>query len=157
MHSRLVDHDELARRELALDYGADLVEGARPATPALDQRLGVSPLARAGRRVARVADGRVAAQAAELLLVEDLGDEAHVAQDGQAALVGDGDAGRFLAAVLEGEEAEEGDAGDVAVGSADAEDAAHQATVPSSRRCGQLSSAPGSQAITIDPYRASAS
>ena len=58
----------------------------------------------AGRRVARVADRDLARKACELLLVEDLRDEAHVAQHGQPACVGDGDAGRLLAAVLEREE-----------------------------------------------------
>ena len=85
---------------------------------------------------------RVAVQAAQLLLVEDLRDEAHVAQHRQAAVVGDGDPGGLLAAVLEREEPEVGDARDVALGRADAEDAAHQATVPSSRRCGQSGCSP---------------
>ena len=62
---------------------------------------------------------------AQLLLVEDLRDEAHVAEHGQPAAVGDGDAGRLLAAVLEREEAEVREARDVALGRADAEDAAH--------------------------------
>ena len=96
----------------------------------LDQRLRVRPLRRAGRRVARVADRDVAVQAAQLLLVEDLRDEAHVAQHGQAAVVGDGDPGRLLAAVLEREQPEVGDARDVALGGADAEDAAHQRDRP---------------------------
>ena len=68
---------------------------------AVEQRLRVRPVRRAGRRVARVADRDVAVQAAQLLLVEDLRDEAHVAQHGQPAVVGDGDPGRLLAAVLE--------------------------------------------------------
>jgi hypothetical protein len=91
-----------------------------------------------------VADGRIAAQAVELLLVEDLRDEAHVAEHGQPALVGDGDSGRFLAAVLEREEPEEGDARDVALRGADAEHSAHQATVPSSRVSGQSGLGPAS-------------
>jgi hypothetical protein len=37
------------------------------------------------------------------LLVEDLRDETHVAQDGQPPVVGDCDAGRLLAAVLQRE------------------------------------------------------
>ena len=89
-----------------------------------------------------MADRGVAVQAAELLLVEDLRDEAHVAQHRQPAVVGDGDPGRLLAAVLQREEAEEGHARDVALGCADAEDAAHQATVPSSRSCGQSGRSP---------------
>ena len=87
-------------------------------------------------------DRDLAVEAAQLLLVEDLGDEAHVAQDGQAALVGDGDPGGLLAAVLEREEPEVGHPRHVALRRADPEDAAHQATVPSSRRLGQSGCSP---------------
>ena len=83
-------------------------ERDRAPMPALDQRLRVRPVGRAGGRVARVADRGVAVQAAELLLVENLRDEAHVAQHRQPAVVGDRDPGRLLAAVLQREEAEEG-------------------------------------------------
>ena len=127
-------------------------ERDRAPAPALDQRLRVRPVRRAGGRVARVADRGVAVQAAQLLLVEDLRDEAHVAQHRQPAVVGDGDPGRLLAAVLQREEAEEGHARDVALGRADAEDAAHQATVPSSRRWGQSGRSP---ARITEPYGAS--
>ena len=51
----------------------------------VEERLRVRPLRRARRRVARVPDRGVAVQAAELLLVEDLRDEAHVAQHRQPA------------------------------------------------------------------------
>src|SRR4029077_15557191 len=44
--------------------------------------------------------------------------------------LGDGDAGGFLASVLEREEAEVRKARDVALGCVDAEDAAHQRTCP---------------------------
>ena len=67
-------------------------------------------------------------EAVQLLLVEDLGDEAHVAQDGQAALVRDRDPGRLLAPVLEREEPEVGHARDVSLGRADPEDAASAVT-----------------------------
>ena len=92
----------------------------------LDDRLGVRPVRRAGRRVSAVPDRRLASKPAQLLLGEDLS-EAHVAEDGEAALVGDGDPGRFLAAVLKREEPKYGEARDVAVGSVDADDSAHQA------------------------------
>jgi hypothetical protein len=72
-----------------------------------------------------VADRDLAAEAAELLLVEDLRDEAEVAQGRQAPVLGDSDAGRLLATMLKGEEAEVREACDVAVGRVDAEDAAH--------------------------------
>ena len=77
-----------------------------------------------------MADRDVALQAAELLLVEDLGDEPEVAQRRQPALLGDGDPGRLLAAVLEREETEVRQPRDVVAGRADAEDAAHQTTSP---------------------------
>ena len=73
-----------------------------------------------------MADRRLAGQPAELLLGEHLRDEAHVAKRHQVPVVGDRDAGRLLAAVLEGHQPEVGEARHVAVGSVDAEDAAHQ-------------------------------
>ena len=114
---------ELARvREVAVVAERD---GSRAAL--LDDRLRVRPVRRAGGGVARVADRHLAGEAAELLLAEDLGDEAHVAKSGDTALVRDRDPGRLLAAVLQREEPEVREARDVAVGSVDAEDAAHQA------------------------------
>ena len=98
--------------------------GAR--APVLDDRLRVRPLCRAGRRVARVADCDLALEAAQVLLVEDLGDEAHVAQDGEPAGVRDGDARGLLPAVLEREQPEEGDARHVALRGADAEHSTHR-------------------------------
>jgi hypothetical protein len=98
--------------------------GAR--APVLDDWLRVRPLCRAGRRVARVADCDLALEAAQVLLVEDLGDEAHVAQDGEPARVRDGDARRLLSAVLEREQPEEGDARHVALRGADAEHSTHR-------------------------------
>ena len=57
-------------------------------------------------------------------LVEDLRDQAHVLVDQDLAAVADRDAGRLLAAVLQGVEAEVGQLGDVLAGGPDAEDAA---------------------------------
>ena len=88
----------------------------------------------AGRRVARVADRELAVQAREAPLVEHLRHEPEVAQRGQPAVLGDGDPGRLLAAVLQRVEPEVGEPRDVAVGRADAEDAAHLATRPRARR-----------------------
>src|SRR5262249_33512944 len=107
-----------------------VAESNRARAPVLDERLCVRPPRRAGRRVAVVADRHLAAQAAELLLVEDLGPEAEVAQTRQAAVLGDRDSGRLLAAMLEREEAEVREPRHVAVGCVDAEHAAHQATTP---------------------------
>ena len=92
----------------------------------MDERLGVRPRVRAGRRVAGVPDRDVARQRVQLLLVEHLRDEPHVAEHRQPAAVGDRDPRRLLAAVLEREEAEVREPRHVALGGADAEDAAHQ-------------------------------
>ncbi len=77
-----------------------------------EEGLGVAEFGGAGGGVADVADGGVASQIfLEHARFEDLGNQAHsgVAVDGGP--VGDGDAGGFLAAVLEGEEALVGDGG----------------------------------------------
>ena len=87
-------------------------------------RLRVLPGAAAGGRVAHVADRHVALQRPQLLLVEDLGDEAAVAQGGDVAALAGGDPGRLLAAVLQRVEAEVGEAGDVVPGCVYAEDPA---------------------------------
>ena len=86
--------------------------------------LGVLPRVRAGRRVADVPDRHVAAQRAQLLLVEDLVDEALVAHRHDVAALGDGDACRLLPSVLQGVEGEVGEAGDIRARGVDAEDAA---------------------------------
>ncbi len=66
-------------------------------------------------------DRDLAMQAAEVLLGEDLRHEPHVLQHGQAPLIGDSDARRLLAAVLQREQAEVSDARDIAFGRPDAE------------------------------------
>ena len=69
--------------------------------------LGVLPGGGAGRRVADVAQRQMSGfQGGEARAVEDLRDEAHVAHGGRALPVGDGYAGRLLAAVLQRVEAE---------------------------------------------------
>ena len=112
---------ELGRvREVAV-----VAERDRPRRPVVDDRLRVAPARRARRRVAAVRDRRVALEAAQLVLAEDLRDEAHVPEGGQPLAVRDRDPGRLLAAVLEREEPEVREPGDVALGRPDAEDAAH--------------------------------
>jgi len=114
---------ELARvREVAV-----VAERDRSRAALLDDRLSVRPVRGAGGGVARVSDRDLAGEPAQLLLAEDLGDETHVAKCGDAAFVRDGDPGRLLAAVLQREEPEVREPGDVAVGCVDAEDPAHQA------------------------------
>ena len=104
-----------------------------------------------------MADRDLAVEPAELLLVEHLGDEPQVAQPRQPPVLGDRDAGRLLSAMLEREEPEVREARDIAVGSVDAEDAAHQRTAPIGtkprvpRRCTR----PGRQARIAAPRRAS--
>ena len=98
-------------------------EGDLAAVVAPD-RLRVLPGAAAGGRVADVADRHVALQRLQLLLVEDLGDEAGIAQGGDVAALAGGDPGRLLAAVLQRVEAEVGEPGDVVPGCVYAKDAA---------------------------------
>jgi len=71
-----------------------------------------------------MADAEVAVEAGQVGLVEYLGDQTHVLEDGDGAAVGGGDASRLLAAVLEGEEAEIYERGYPLGGGVDAEDAA---------------------------------
>ncbi len=79
-------------------------------------RLRVVPGACAGGGVARVPDRDVALERCQRGLVEDLGDQAHVLVDEDLAAVADRDAGRLLAAVLQGVEAVVGQLGDVLPG-----------------------------------------
>ena len=98
-------------------------DGARP--PVMDERLGVRPVHAPGRRIAGVADRDLAGKRLQLLFVEDLGDEPHVAEHRQAATLRDRDPCRFLAPVLQGEEREVREPRDVTVDRTDAEDATH--------------------------------
>ena len=72
-------------------------------------------------------DGEVAVERGETALVEHLGDEAHVLDDGDELAVAHRDAGRLLAPVLQGVEAEVGEVGHRLPGGVDAEDAARVA------------------------------
>ncbi len=110
---QLDDVDEVAvvrERDLALVGAVD--------------RLRVLPRVRARGAVADVADRRVALQRAQLLLVEDLVDQALVAHGHDVAVLRRRDAGRLLAAVLERVEREVGEPGDLATRRDYAEDAA---------------------------------
>src|SRR5262249_1377143 len=110
------------RREesaLGLELPADLTgideiavvgERKRATTAREDDRLGIRELRSAGRRVADVADRGAAGQTRQARLVEHVGDVAHLALDPYFGAVERGDAGRLLAAVLEGVEAEVGEA-----------------------------------------------
>ena len=69
-----------------------------------------------------MADGHVALERAQLVLVEDLGDQAAVAQGHDRLVPRHGDAGGLLPAVLERVEREVRKAGDVAARRVDAED-----------------------------------
>src|SRR5438552_2865625 len=89
----------VAYRELAQRVGAD------------DHGLRVLDARAAGRRVARVADRRAAAEQAEVGLAEDLTDEAHTAHQSQVAAGGRREPRGFLAAVLERIEREENEPG----------------------------------------------
>ena len=75
--------------------------------------LGVQQRRVAGGRVAGVADGHFAGQAGEHFVGEDVGDEAHALDVGEIGVVGGGDAGGLLSAMLEGVEREIGLAGGV--------------------------------------------
>ena len=88
-----------------------------------DDRLRVGQLALAGGRVARVADGDMAGQRRERLLVEDVVDVAHLADRADAGAVRRRDAGALLPAMLQRVEAEIGELGGLGV-AVDAEDAA---------------------------------
>ena len=71
-----------------------------------------------------MADGQVALEGRQLALVEGVGDQAHVLDDGDGVAVADRHASRLLAAVLQGVEAEVGQLGDGVAGGVDPEDAA---------------------------------
>ena len=103
---------------------AVVAEGEVDAAGLAEHGLGVAPGAGAGGRVAGVADGEVARQPAECPLVEDVGDETHVLDDGDRPAVRHRDPRRLLPAVLEGVEAQVGEVGDGLAGGVHAEDAA---------------------------------
>ena len=121
---QLVDQ---AGEVVGVDQVAVVAEGDGPVGGRAEGRLRVLPGARTGRGVARVADREVALEGVEGRLVEHLRDETHVLVDEDLPTVADRDAGRLLAAVLEGVETEVGQLGDVLARRPDAEDPTHVA------------------------------
>ena len=97
-----VDHVAVVR-ERELDGVAADVDG-----------LSVERAARARGRVPGMADGDVPRQSLDVLLAEGVGHEADVGEGAEDGAVSGGDAGGLLSAVLEGEDAVEGDLGGVA-------------------------------------------
>ncbi len=86
--------------------------------------LGVAPVAGAGRGVADVTDGEVAVEGGEGPAVEDVGHQPHVLDHGEGVAVAHRHARRFLAPVLEGEEAQVRQVGDRVTRCVDPEDPA---------------------------------
>jgi hypothetical protein len=74
-------------------------------------RLGVLPGAAPGGGVPDVADRHVAGERSQLVFVEDLGNEARITHGGDVPAFTGGDAGRFLATMLEGVKAEVSESG----------------------------------------------
>jgi hypothetical protein len=70
--------------------------------------LGVAQLGRAGGGITRMADGDMAEQEAQVVLVEDLRDQPHPLVDVRHAPVAGDDAGGFLPAMLQGVKAKKG-------------------------------------------------
>ncbi len=91
---------------------------------ATQRGLRVLPAGRPGRGVASVADGDVAGERVQRVLVEDLRHEPHVFVDEDLLAVAGRDAGRLLAAVLQRVEAEVAEFGDFFAGCPDPEYAA---------------------------------
>ncbi len=96
-------------------------QGDERAVAGAGEGLGVAHLAGAGGGVAHVAYGQLPGQRLQDRLLEHLGDEPHVLVDDEPGAVGDGDAGGLLPAMLQGEESEEGETGDIHLGSVDGE------------------------------------
>ena len=118
VRGRAERHAPLAQLGVQLDRVDEVAvvgEGELAAVGAVD-RLRVLPRARAGGGVADVAERHLARQRAQLLLVEDLADEAEVAQGHDVAVLGGGDARRLLPAVLKRVQREVREAGDVVLG-----------------------------------------
>jgi hypothetical protein len=116
---------ELGPELAGVDEVAVVAERDRPRPAVVDERLRIRPGARAGRGVAGVADRELAVEPAELLLREDLRDEAELSQDGQPAVLRHGDPRRLLAAVLQRVQAEVRQPRDITAGCPYSEDAAH--------------------------------
>ena len=88
-------------------------QGDEGPVPGAGEGLGVPHLAGAGGGIAHVADGQLTGKRLQDGLLEHLRHQPHVLVDDQPGAVGDRDAGRLLPAMLQREEGEEGEAGDI--------------------------------------------
>jgi hypothetical protein len=124
---RLADRavaDEVAAERQAVGEVAVVGDGEAAAVELGEERLDVAQDRLAGGRVAHVADGRKAEEALDRGAVrEGVADEAELLLRVEDAPVEGDDAGRLLAAVLEGMKAERGDGRGIRMAE-DAEDAA---------------------------------
>ena len=117
--------DQLLSERGELDEVAVVPEGDGSRRALMDERLRVLPVGATGGRVPRVPDRDIAGECRELLLVEHLRHEPHLAKRGDAPSFRDRDPGRLLTTMLEGEQAEVREPGNVTLVRAHAEDAAH--------------------------------
>ena len=116
--------DEVAAQRQAVGQVAVVGDREAAAVELGEERLDVAQDRLAGGRVAHVADGREALQPLDRGAVrEAVADEAELALEMEDVAVEGDDAGRLLAAMLEGVQAERGDRRGVRV-AVDAEDAA---------------------------------
>ena len=100
-------------------------QGKRSTAGHQHHRLGIANLAAARRRIAVVANGQMARHALQHLLVKHLAHQAHVLVEAHLVLgIKHSDAGRFLAAVLQGVQAEIGEVGHGLIPGQDGVDAA---------------------------------
>ena len=86
-------------------------QGKGPEAGHQHHRLGVANLAAAGGRITVMANGQIAGQALEHLLVKDLAHQAHVLVQANLGPLESRNPSRFLAPVLQGVEAEIGEVG----------------------------------------------
>ena len=105
-------HPGIGCQLLGVDQVAVVAEGELEVLGAPVHGLGISPGARPGGRIARLAYCQVAGEGHQGALVEDVGDQAHVLDHREGLTVADRHARRFLAAVLQGVEAQIGQVGD---------------------------------------------
>ena len=116
--------DEFAAQRQAVGEVAVVGDGEAAGVEFGEQRLHVAQDGAAGGGIADMADGGVAGQALDHFAAgEGVADEAEPAFGVEAAAVEGDDAGGFLAAMLEGVQAERGDGGGLGM----AEDAEHAA------------------------------
>ncbi len=115
---------EVITEELSVDQVAVVAHRQRAVSTLDPHRLGVLLTAGTGGRVACVADRYVPWEISEVVLLEHLRDEPHSAVEMNSVPISRRDASALLAAVLQGIDAVEGNAGYVFIRRVDAEDAA---------------------------------